>query len=70
MGTRPLEAGWGDYHFDVAERFWQQGINEVLLTYSTTPYREDPGYRGPNVVIAAEYLELSPFTLSETETGC
>ena len=59
LGTRQLEAGWGDYHFDVAGRFWQRGINEVLLTYSTTPYREDPGYRGPNAVIAAEYLELT-----------
>jgi hypothetical protein len=57
-GETELRPGWQDYRFSVPLAAWRRGFNEVALSYSATPRRADPGYRGPNAVIALASVEL------------
>ena len=59
VGDTELREGWSEYRFTIEKEWLDPGFNEFLLTYSTTPYREDPSKRGTNSVIALEYLELA-----------
>jgi hypothetical protein len=60
VGERALERGWSEYAFDVPAPVWKRGLNELVLTYSVTPFQLDAGRRDGNTVIAARSVRFNP----------
>jgi hypothetical protein len=57
-GTLELASGWKDYVFFVPHDFVESGVNSFLLTYSATPRSIEPETRGPNTVIAVDFVQF------------
>jgi hypothetical protein len=60
VGSVELISGWNDYDFSVPAHLLQPGLNTFLLTYSTTPRRIDPEFRGRNTVVAVDRIKFEP----------
>jgi hypothetical protein len=60
VGTVELAPGWRDYHFTVPADLLRPGLNNFLLTYSTTPRLADPEFHGKNSVVAVESMKFEP----------
>ena len=56
VGKAGLQPGWREYVFSVPRRLVNRGVNSLVLTYSATPRSLDPQHRGPNAVIAVDWL--------------
>jgi hypothetical protein len=60
VGELALRRGWVEYAFEIPATVVKRGLNELLLTYSVTPFQLDASRPGGNAVIAARSLRFRP----------
>jgi hypothetical protein len=57
-GERTLVEGWSEYVFDIPKDGLRVGLNGIVLTYSSTPRMNVPGFHGRNAVLAVDWIDF------------
>jgi hypothetical protein len=53
-----LVEGWSEYVFDIPKDGLRVGLNGIVLTYSSTPRMNVPGFHGRNAVLAVDWIDF------------